>query len=585
MVNSIRDKTKNFISRSSAIDRPGYFLEEAWLALAVYLIVAWFILPLQAFWSPDEGAKLLQLQYLRWENGRPAYDIEYTGRDLDPQFQFASGGILFEAGGRLYLHRFPLFPLLSLPFFRWFGWSGLYVIPAVAGAAVSILTLQLLQRPYRRRAMWVLVAFGSPVTIYASMFWEHTLASALCLGAAWLSFYLGPVGWAGSFRRIAGWIIIGLLFAVSIYLRTETILFALAWLAGYGLLAKEGRWGVIWAGAALGIMLLLYVPLHRAMFGETENILHNSFIYGFHPLTYLERAGWQIIPDFLIGAAEDEAIAVGWLGWLWAMAVVIVIGVSLISPSRLAHKFVLLGLGISVLAGATFLFNPLAYRSAHGLLFTTPWAALGLCRAREVWQAGDWRARVIVLSTGLGLISYFLMLSVIRAPMFGPHGALEWGARYVMTFYPLLAIMAAWTLKEKWQNLSSLVIIGGLVFLGIGFQIRGLGTIRHDRQINAALNEIIAAAPSRHVVSDLWWLSLNTSPFDPQKTIFFTPPEKLADWVDLASANQVQQFILVTLNPALLQEASQKWGLRPLDVLEVHHLENLLILHVAVEDK
>ncbi|HXV44580.1 MAG TPA: hypothetical protein VEC96_16080, partial [Anaerolineae bacterium] len=445
--------------------------------------------------------------------------------------------------------------------------------------------LQLLQPRGRRLALWILIAFASPVLIYASIFWEHTLTTALCLGAAWLSFQIGPIGRAASFRQIIGWAIIGLILAISAYIRSETVFFALAWLLAYWLLIPRGRWGVVWAGISLGVMLLLYVPLHRAMFGQTEKIFHSSFLSGFHPLSYLERAGWQVIPDLLIGAPEDGAIAGGWLSWIWAIATIAAVGFSFVPNSRLAHNLMLLVLGLSALVGATFLFNPTPYRSAHGLLFTTPWIALGLCRAKEVWRRGDWRIQVIVLSTILGLTSYLLALIVIRAPHWGPHGALEWGMRYVMTFYPFLAIMAAWNLQAKWRDISSLVIIGALVFLGVGFQIRGLWTIRHDKQINARLNQILAEAPGQYIVSDLWWLPLNAAPIQPQKTVFFALPNRMADWVSLAAAAQAQQFFLVTLNPSLLEEAGQRLGSSNLTPLEEYNVENLIIFHVALEGR
>jgi hypothetical protein len=157
--------------------------------------------------------------------------------------------------------------------------------------------------------------------------------------------------------------------------------------------------------------------------------------------------------------------------------------------------------------------------------------------------------------------------------------------RYVMAFYPFLAIMAAWNLKAKWRDISSLVIIGALVFLGIGFQIRGLWTIRHDKQINARLNQILAEAPSQYIVSDLWWLPLNAAPIQPQKTVFFALPNRLADWVSLAAAAQAQQFFLVTLNPSLLEEAGQRMGSSNLTLLEEYNVENLIIFHVALEGR
>jgi hypothetical protein len=203
LANSVRDKAKKLISFSFPTYRlAGYSLPEGLLALVVYLSLAWFILPPHAFWSPDEGAKLLQLQHLRLENGRLAYDIEYTGRQLDPELQFASMGLLEINDKRLYLQRFPIFPWLTQPFFRWLGFPGLYVIPAIGGAVITVLTLQLLPPRGRRLALGVLVAFASPVLIYASIFWEHTLATGLCLAAAWLSFQIDPTGRAASFYQI-----------------------------------------------------------------------------------------------------------------------------------------------------------------------------------------------------------------------------------------------------------------------------------------------------------------------------------------------------------------------------------------------
>ncbi|MCK6629909.1 MAG: hypothetical protein L6R45_32635 [Anaerolineae bacterium] len=127
-------------------------------------------------------------------------------------------------------------------------------------------------------------------------------------------------------------------------------------------------------------------------------------------------------------------------------------------------------------------------------------------------------------ATLLGLASYLLALIVIRAPNWGPHGALEWGARYMLTFYPFLAVLAFWGLKAKWWTISSGVIIGALIFLGLGFQIRGLWTIYADKQINPALNQSIAEASSPYIVSDLWWLPLNAAPLYQQRTVFLSPP-------------------------------------------------------------
>lgn len=58
-------------------------------AFSIYLGVAWFILPPNALWSPDEGAKLWQVRSFRLEEGQAAYDVLYAGRAIDPELKFA----------------------------------------------------------------------------------------------------------------------------------------------------------------------------------------------------------------------------------------------------------------------------------------------------------------------------------------------------------------------------------------------------------------------------------------------------------------------------------------------------------------
>jgi hypothetical protein len=559
------------------------------LALLAYLWIAWFVLPTQAVWGPDEGARLLQLQSLRIEDFHLAHDIAYSGRKLDPNLefaqQFAKPNLLLrirEDG--LYFQRLPIFPMIVLPLFRLFGYSGLYLLPAISGAVSSVLALDLLERNERRFAMWALTAFGSPLLIYATLFSEHTLATSLGLVGAWLASRMGPVRRKGSLGMVVGWISVGVVLGISVYIRLEMVLFALSLLFVYWFIVQDGRWGPIWAGASLGVTLLPYIPLHWAMFGHLLPGNAN-FLASFDPLGYLARVEWRAVVDLLLGPSRDAAIDPGWLGGLWAIASVIAVVHSLASTdSPSVRKLQWVGLGIVVVVGAVFLFNSTFYRSAHGIFSTTPWAILGLCQAHEVWRRGSRRAKIIVLSTVFGLIGYTVGVIFLRAPHSGARGGLEWGNRYIMTFYPFLALMAAWDIGSKRYNARTLTVIGALLFLGVGFQIRGIWTVRHDKQISLYLNQLIAETPEQHVVSDLWWLPIDTAPIHGKKALFVAPtPERLGHWVELAAASQVQQFCLVTLDGTLLEDVTQHLDRYTLRVVESRRLENLLVFHVAIE--
>jgi hypothetical protein len=162
-----------------------------------------------------------------------------------------------------------------------------------------------------------------------------------------------------------------------------------------------------------------------------------------------------------------------------------------------------------------------------------------------------------------------------------PHGGLEWGARFFISFYPLLAITATW----NWQNKGKLdrVIILALALLGVGMQVRGLTVIRQDKILHAQLNRTIQATSEKHVISDLWWLLLVAAPEHPGKAIYAARPEELSDWVDQAWAQGVRDFDLVTLDHNLPILLADQITPRKLAIREVLPVDNLLVYRLVIE--
>lgn len=552
------------------------------LATVVYLVIAWFVLPPDAFSTPDEGIKLLQMENLRLEGRRPVFDIAYSGRQIDPAMEYASQNSwwgLVVQDDALSFQRLPIFALLVQPLFSWFGMQGLYLLPAIGGAATGVLALHLLERRDRRPGMWVLIAFGSPIFIYGAVFWEHTLATSLGMAGAWLALRLGSEASRSRLHRWAVWTAAGLVLGLSLFLRLEMIVFALALLPACWYVMRGNRWGSVWALLVVGLMLLVYVQLHVTLFGQP---LPDHARYLFHPFRYLRNAGWRAVPDLLVGPNAEGAPDTGWLGGLWAIAAVVAVAHSFsAAPSSAARAVRWVGLAITAIVAALFLYTWAFYYSAHGLLFTTPWALLGLARAREVWQRGDPRARVVVLVVVLGLIGYSVEMIVLRAS--SPHGGLEWGARYAMTFYPLLALIAAWDLGAAGRDSRTMLVFGALLFLGVGFQIRGIWAIRDSKRVNEELNRTIVETPEQHVVFDRWWLPINAAPIYDQKASFVAESaDELAQWVELASSHGVQRFALVTADVTLPGGANELLDKHRLQVLEAHEISRQWVYRVSI---
>jgi hypothetical protein len=541
--------------------------------------LAWLVLEPRAVWSPDEGAKLLQLRSLRIHEGRLNLGIVYTSQGMDPEFRYAlinpEKDVLSVQDGALMLARLPVFTLLSLPFYLLLGMQGLVILPALCGGMAVWLFLSLVQAAERRLGMALLVGLGSPVLIYSVLFWEHTLAAALGLAAAWLMLAGDPASVPPP--HSARWVLAAGLLALGVYLRLEVLIFALALAAAAWLCLPGRRRQIALSTALLALCLLPYPYLHQQLFASQSlpaNAQHLNL-----PMAYLGQTGWQAVQDLLIGPYTDEAIQSGWLGALWSALAVLALCLSLLSLAwprlRPWTESILFA---SLLPAGYFLLTPTPYRAAHGLLFSTPWALLGLARLPELWRQPNPRLRTLGLTVLLGLSGYTLAMLVFRAS--SPHGGLEWGARFALLFYPLLAVLAGW---EQAKTRRSALLLGMFILLGIGFQVRGLATISHDQQVNHASNQVLLAAPEVQVLSDLWWLPLNAAPLYPQKAFFLAADvASMSAWLDQACQAGFGEVLLVTLEAGLPDSLADRLASCSLVITGDERVEELHHIHLQL---
>lgn len=574
-------------SQARSFTRPGSIALVTVFIWLIYLWLAWFTLPPEAVWSPDEGAKLLQLFNIRSQDGVLVFDISYSGRDLDPSLNYAQAehpkDLLRVVDGALEFERLPIFPFLSLLFFRGLGFRGLYLLPTLFGALIGPFALELLEEKERNLGMWFLIAFGSPVMIYSLIFWEHTMAVCLVLVGAGLILSALRIKLVSGWVYLAEWVIGALLFGVSAYLRLESILFVIPFFGACWLLVRDARKRVLLAVFTFVLVLVPYPILHQILF--QGNSLPANARYLNLPLGYLRSAGWQAIPDLLVGPAEDEAINSGSLGFLWAASAVAAAVITLIQSRQRDHlskyiqilKYLLLGL--FTILGGYFLFTSTPYRAAHGLLFTTPWALTAVLRAPDIWRQNEPRARIILLAAMSGLCLYIMMILGFRAS--SPQGGLEWGARFAMVFYPILALFAAW----DWRALAVFdrVFLILLILLGVGFQARGLTTIHRDKEFNLSLNQMVASLPEEHILTDLWWFALDLAPKNSGKAVYTVAgSQEAADWVEAADQQEINAFVLVTLDHTLPMDLAVHRQANQIRIMELKQAGNLLIYRFAL---
>lgn len=198
----------------------------------------------RAFPTADGGLKFLAARQIASGDLRLELVLPARGWErplwLAGFFPFTSEAV--ERIGDAFYSRFPpLFAVLSAPFYRLLGYRGLYLLPLLCTWALWLVVwragLCLRLRAGALNLMLAVLVFGSPVTLYSALYWEHTPALALAFagGAALL---LRPFGRPPS-RALAG--LAGALVGLSAFLREEMLFFG-GVLLGLAFLPGAPQW-------------------------------------------------------------------------------------------------------------------------------------------------------------------------------------------------------------------------------------------------------------------------------------------------------------------------------------------------------
>lgn len=187
--------------------------------------------PHDVFWGPDSGNHFIQLRSFLHTGGLAIDDAPRAGHHF------------IRDGGHVYSFYSPAFALASAPLYAAFGSWGLFILPFLGTLAIVTLLSPLLDRDYMPVAAAAI--FATPLIWYTVVFWEHTLAAAVALGAYVLvtrERYLigGCVAAASTILREEGYVMIAALVVALLltrrggavrFLAGAMILLAPLWLA------------------------------------------------------------------------------------------------------------------------------------------------------------------------------------------------------------------------------------------------------------------------------------------------------------------------------------------------------------------
>jgi hypothetical protein len=497
---------------------------------AIYLATL-STLPPSVFWSPDEGAKFLQMYGGMADAGAP-HRPAYRAAVADPFYTFYPAASIYPqplwpAGVRS--HWPPLFPVLSSFFFKTLGVWGLYAIPMGGGilAAAGAGALARRHVPAAVAPAMVLAGVATPLLFHAVLVLEHTLTCTLGLGALLCGQRLldgGPI------RRRLGWGLAALVGVLGMLaMRDETVIFLGALACAGALLAgsKRVKWLLAGGAGAIAAALAFFPDCPADTAGRAAALAADAG----RALRGLADPGlWRGLPHHVLWVLVADPSQFGApLTTEWAavgLAGLGLCGVAAIVVPRRRLACWMAGACLVGLISALGLGHPERYRAVHGFLLPMPCLVLAWLPTPSAGCSRTRAERFLCALLPLYLALYTFATWLLRRPTGGP----EWGLRYPLIAYLLAAVLGAMACarfaraNRGARRVAGLTAAAMLCAISVGYTLRGVFEIQvTKRDLLAFEREMVVT--DRPVVTDHWWMAAALAPTF-VRTEFYTLPAR-----------------------------------------------------------
>ena len=490
-------------------------------------------------WTVDEGGKLVFLQNAIKQRDIFA-PIEYPSQNLDPALEFVPFTYTNIKDGELRSWWLPIFPITTIPFYYLLGWLGLFVIPAVGGG-LTLLATGLLAREYlgdhKRLVYLIMVVTGiaTPILFYSTMFWEHSMAVAAALFSIYFC-YFGQIR-----QKTLPFVFSGIAGAAAFALRTEMIFV----LMGIGLVQLWVNWRrAVLYGLCFFFFCLPVFYINWRTIGHPLNVQLNNLTQT-TDFAFLTN-GLKAVPYFIFHVPKPwtypmgkVSMVVGSLGFLAA----------LFMPFMKKIRIILLaGFFVFLIVSWRILISDFGYKSIHGFAALAPHTAL------FTWFFLNWKTRKTNILNWHFLVSGLIFGIVFIYKAWIGAGGMQWGTRYLLVFYPILAIMFVvgiydyFSEMNRWTRIFLGTAIIWAVAIGIGYQIRGLQTVLRVMQYYQESAAGLDQLKDRPVITSYCDPALIYDGRYWDQTIFSVTWQGLEAWIDHAKKMNIPSFYVIRLD-------------------------------------
>ena len=527
-----------------------WLLASVVLAIGLFyaLLVMAYLDPLNAFWSTDQGVKLVQTQSLILTKFHTSA-LVYPGITIDPNRQFMPFRGQYLVQGEQVFGMFPqAFSAVSAPFLFVFGYGGLYIVPVLAACA-ALFALALLGKrvlPLQWNiALVVAVGLCSPLIFYATNFWEHTTALCLVLFALLFSVH------AIDRSQLAMLFAAGLCVGLAVWFRNETALVFPALLLGIWCAAGVVRfWGAIWLGIggalAIGPLLFFNQTTYGAMLGAHVVVTGAA-----------QRRDWLSWAEFLLVPSSSVFV-------LFLLFALILLWALSIYSNKLRND-VRLHYGFCLLVAALLLqIAPPSNEDGYTSLLTgCPLLLLCLLPVSA-------RPRMSTIPPAVRLLSVFSVSFILCCWLARlPDGGVQQGPRMLLPAIVPLLLVGMWRARN-WlaQHTVPRAVTACLLTLAVvGYasataQIGGMRQLRMAMNANYQVLDSAAQSQQQVIVTDTWPAPALLAPliYDGHLVFLVDSGKSLDEFMAALRAKNIHQFYYLGIFDAAIARDSQEWA-------------------------
>jgi hypothetical protein len=434
--------------------------------------------------STDVGGKTATIEVIV-EEGPRAPDLGYWAEAYDPDGSLYPMWSTAQVGDSwVNVSTLPML-YVAAPLWRLGGARLAILVPVLgavlAAAAAAAIAGRIGGDRARQSAVFWIVGLGSPATIYALDFWEHSLGLGLILWG------MVAVLDAGASKRVSLLMpfLSGVAFASAASMRQEALVYG--FVAGLALVV-----GLVLQGRPLTAVLRGAAMMVGTGVALGANALFEWWVFG-TTLRAGRVGGTAAAAGTDLAVRVEEAIVTGVAPMAGTsgsalllaavlLALLIMLGVRAHLPGD-QKRLIWAGLAVVGLLVVLDLIID-GMRFIPGLVATTPLAVLGAVRG---WQAGP---RRVVTTVALAA------LPIVWFTQFAGGASAQWGGRYTLPSAVMLVVVAV----VAYDHGRALVTMRGVAAVGLAVTVVGVGWIVMRTHAFADAGEALADRPEEVLV-------------------------------------------------------------------------------------